>query len=185
MKQFLIFGLGNPGSEFSHTRHNLGADMVDVWANEAMQQGKMVSDWRTHEKFHARIREVSFDEVEVTILSQLVFMNDSGKVLSAYLRYHELERKNILLIHDEIELPLGDTKIQEDGSAKGHNGVRSIHEHLGDTNIPRLKIGVGRPHDTTPIEKFVLSTFAPSEKEVLKQREAEILQIITTRVLAA
>ncbi len=185
MKQFLLFGLGNPGSEFSHTRHNVGADMADAWANEMMQRGNTVSDWRTHEKFHARVREISFDDVEVVLLSQLVFMNDSGKVLSSYLRYRELDRKNILLIHDEIELPLGDIKIQEDGSAKGHNGVRSIHEHLGDTNIPRLKIGVGRPHDATPIEKFVLSTFTPSEKEILKQRESEILQIITTRVLAA
>ncbi|OGY31244.1 MAG: aminoacyl-tRNA hydrolase [Candidatus Andersenbacteria bacterium RIFCSPHIGHO2_02_FULL_45_11] len=182
MKKYVVFGLGNPGEQFSHTRHNLGADMVLAWLERMARDGADVSDWNSHEKFHARVCEVRMGDVVITVLAPLVFMNESGKVLSSYLRYHPLERKNILVVHDDLELPLGEVKLQQDGSAHGHNGVRSIHEFLGDTDVPRLRIGISRPADTTPVDKFVLATFTPDEKTALKEREAEISEAITSFV---
>ncbi len=180
MKQFLVFGLGNPGEQFSHTRHNLGADMVVAWLAQIADDGADVSGWKSHEKFHARACEVRMNDAVVTVLSPLVFMNESGKVLSSYLRYHPIERKNILIVHDDIELALGEVKFQQDGSAHGHNGVRSIHEFLGDMDVPRLRIGIGRPQDATPVDKFVLATFTPDEKAILQQKENETVEAITS-----
>lgn len=179
MKKFLLFGLGNPGGDFSHTRHNLGADMVGKWIEYMRVKSASVSNWKTHEKFHTRVCDVVYGDYFVTILSPLVFMNESGKVVDAYLRYNPLERDQIIVVRDDLELPLGDTKFQSSGSAHGHNGVRSIHEYLGDTNIPQFRIGIGRPSDTTPIEKFVLETFTPEEKKILEEKQKSILEKIT------
>ncbi len=179
MKQCVVFGLGNPGDQFSHTRHNLGTDMVLAWIEHMKSRDADVSQFQSHEKFHARSCEVRMGETGITVLVPLVFMNESGTVVSSYLRYHPIVRENIVVIHDDIELNLGEIKFQKDGSAHGHNGVRSIHEYLGDTNIPRLRIGIGRPSDAIPVEKFVLSTFAPEEKSVLKAKENEIVEVIT------
>jgi PTH1 family peptidyl-tRNA hydrolase len=179
MKQYVLFGLGNPGEQFSHTRHNLGTDMVVAWLANMQEHDVEISEFKSHEKFHARSCEIRTDETAITVLIPLVFMNESGKVISSYLRYHPIDRENILVIHDDIELNLGELKFQKDGSAHGHNGVRSIHEFLGDTNVPRLRIGIGRPQDATPVEKFVLSTFTPEEKAVLQERESAIIEAIT------
>lgn len=183
MERFVLFGLGNPGNQFVHTRHNIGADVVLAWIERAEAEGARVSEWRTHEKFHARVCEVAMDDRIVVVLSQIVFMNDSGRVLSAYLRYNEIDTNNILIVHDDLELALGEIKMQETGSAHGHNGVRSIIEHMGNSDIARLRIGIGRPSDATPVEKFVLSSFSPIEREALQAKQPEILQMISGRLL--
>lgn len=178
MQQHVVFGLGNPGEQFAHTRHNLGSDMVAAWLKHIAENGANVFGWKSHEKFHARACEVRTGDVVVTLLVPLVFMNESGKVISSYLRYHPIERKSILIVHDDLELALGEVKFQEDGSAHGHNGVRSVHEFLGDMNVPRLRIGIGRPQDATPVDKFVLATFTPDEKVILETKQEEILRAI-------
>ncbi len=182
MKQFVVFALGNPGKEFESTRHNLGVDILSLWIEHMRSRGMSVSQLKTHEKFHARVCEVSYADTIVSILFPLVFMNESGKVLASYLRYHPLERECILVVHDDLEVPLGETKFQLNGSAHGHNGVRSIHEYLGDTDVPQLRIGIGRPGDATPIDKFVLSTFTPQEKTILQEKEQSILTVISQRL---
>lgn len=182
MKRFVLFGLGNPGKEFEHTRHNIGADSVQKWIAAMQEKGATISPLKTHEQFHALARDVSIDDAVVTILTPLVFMNESGKPLAAYLRYNPTDTKNIFLVHDDLELSLGELKFQQTGSAHGHNGVRSIHEYLGHMDIPRLRIGIGRPTDTMPIEKFVLATFTPEEKAVLKEKEGEIIEAISLRL---
>lgn len=178
MEHQLLIGLGNPGEQFSHTRHNLGADMVAAWVESASAKGAQVSAWKAHEKFHANGCEVVYGDSTVTVLAPLVFMNESGKVLFSYLRYHSLDRNSILVVHDDLELPLGEIKFQQEGSAHGHNGVRSIHEYLGDTNIPRLRIGIGRPGDTRPVDQFVLASFTPEEKTILHNKQQDIIDAI-------
>lgn len=182
MKEFVLFGLGNPGEAFRHTRHNLGADVVVSLIEYMRTLGASVSSFKAHEKFHAQVCEIVYADTRVTILSPLVFMNESGKVLASYLRYHPVEREHILVIHDDLEVPLGEVKFQEKGSAHGHNGVRSIHEYLGDMDVPQLRIGIGRPVDATPIDKFVLASFSPQEKEVLREKESEAIIAITQYV---
>ncbi|HSX24821.1 MAG TPA: aminoacyl-tRNA hydrolase, partial [Candidatus Andersenbacteria bacterium] len=102
-----------------------------------------------------------------------------GKAVAQYLRYNEINKKNILVIHDDLELALGDVKYQEAGSAHGHNGMRSIHQYVGDTDIPQLRIGIGRPIDQRPIEKFVLEKFKPEERAILQEKRQVILDAIT------
>lgn len=185
MQSRLLVGLGNPGEQFSHTRHNIGADMVSAWLLFMKDKGADVSNFKNHEKFHSRICEVRHGDMCITVLESLVFMNESGKSVTTYLRYHPLDRENILVVHDDLELALGEVKFQQDGSAHGHNGMRSIHEYLGDTNIPRLRIGIGRPQDAAPVEKFVLATFTPEEKAVLKSKEAGIIEAMTASLLSS
>jgi PTH1 family peptidyl-tRNA hydrolase len=179
MKKLVLFGLGNPGDQFSHTRHNLGMDMVQAWVDDVKDRGVEVSERKTHESFHARMCEVKIGDATITVLAPLVFMNESGKVLVSYLRYHPIEREHILVVHDELELSLGEIQLQKEGSAHGHNGVRSLHEYLGDMNIPRLRIGIGRPQDATAIDKFVLSTFTAEEKTVLATQKPNIVDAIS------
>ncbi len=178
MEQLLLFGLGNPGEKFDGTRHNLGADVVRAWIDAAQASGARVSDWKTEEALRARTRTVSFDEKNVTVLASLVFMNDSGVALAEYMRYYQREKDSVLVVHDDLELALGEIKIQTGGSAKGHNGVRSIYEHMGDAEITRLRIGIDRPQDETPVERFVLSKFTEEEREVLERKKKEILEAI-------
>lgn len=154
MEQILLFGLGNPGEKFVGTRHNLGADVIAA------------------QKFPPH----------VIVVAPKLYMNDSGKTLAEYMRYYKIEAKNVLIVHDDLELALGEMKMQTGGSAKGHNGIRSIYEHLGNADIARLRIGIGHPGDETPVEKFVLSKFTEEEKAVLKSREKEILENITSFV---
>ena len=119
-------------------------------------------------------------------------MNESGKVLHAYLRYHPLEREQMLVLYDDLELQLGEMKFQASGSAHGHNGMRSVHEYMGNTNVPQLRIGIGRPFaqratggaaaQVMPIDKYVLSTFTPDEKRILEEKESGILEALTSFV---
>lgn len=184
MKQFVLLGLGNPGEEFTHTRHNLGVDILALWIEWMREQGATISDMKTHEKFHARVCEVTYADTVVSVLFPLVFMNESGKTLSSYLRYHPVERECVSVAHDELELPLGEVKVQRTGSAHGHNGMRSIHEYLGDMDVPQVRIGIGRPSDTTPIDKFVLSTFTPEEKKLLETKRESILTTISETIFS-
>ncbi len=151
MEQVLLFGLGNPGEKFVGTRHNLGADVIAA------------QDFSSH----------------VVVVEPKLYMNDSGKTLAEYMRYYKIEAKDVLIVHDDLELALGEMKLQIGGSAKGHNGIRSIQEHLGNADIARLRIGIGRPEDDMPVEKFVLAKFTEEEKAILKSREKEILEAIS------
>lgn len=182
MNTFLLIGLGNPGKQFDGTRHNLGKDVLKSFISELENDGAEAGDVRVREAFHGEYQEVIYQDIKIIALYPLVFMNECGKTVSQYVRYNPIDRKNILLIHDDLELPVGEYKFQESGSAKGHNGVRSIHEYLGDTEIPRLRIGIGRPVDGMEVEKFVLAKFTPEEKEVLQQKQHELFEVIVRRL---
>lgn len=179
MQHKLIIALGNPGEKFEHTRHNLGQDIITAWIATVKEGGANVRDMQSKESMHARIQEIILNDTKITILFPDVFMNESGKAVMQYLKYNEIKHSDILIIHDDLELSLGETRLQESGSAKGHNGVRSIHEYLGTLDIPRLRIGIARPANEKPIEKFVLETFTSQEQEVLRDKQEDILKTIT------
>ena len=182
MKHVLVVALGNPGEKFTHTRHNLGQDVVLSWVDMMREKGADVHVMQSKESLHARIQEIVFNDTKITILYPDVFMNESGKAVMQYLRYNEVEHKNIIIIHDDLELPLGEIKFQESGSAKGHNGVRSIHEYLGTLDIPRLRIGIGRPEDQKPIDVFVLEKFTEEERAGLDAKKQGMLDAITETI---
>jgi PTH1 family peptidyl-tRNA hydrolase len=170
----LIIGLGNPGEQFERTRHNLGKDIVLAWVEYMRELGAQISEKKSQEKLHATTQDILYQDTKITILIPDVFMNESGKALAQYLRYSDIDPRDILVVHDDLELPLADVKYQESGSAHGHNGVRSIHDYLGDTDIAQLRVGIGRPQqEAMPIEKFVLEKFMPEEHVVLQAKQQD------------
>lgn len=162
MKEILVVGLGNPGSRFISTRHNLGQRAVENWCTYI--HNTIEPKWR--ESSNGLYREASL--AGVTCLIPLTFMNDSGQAVLSYINSHHTDSHNMLIVHDDLELPLGAIRLVAQGSAKGHNGVRSIQRALGTDTIPRLRLGIGRPSDGSSIDDFVLSPFAPAEKPVVE-----------------
>lgn len=144
----LIVGLGNPGEKYVHTRHNLGARVVAA--------------------FVQKMGEDALKQQGIAWLLPTVNMNDSGTPVADYLRQLPLEPSQVLLVHDDLELPLGEIKFQPGGSARGHKGVRSVHEKLGTTEIPRLRLGIGRPA-TGDVFDYVLENFTEEEEAIVEQ----------------
>jgi PTH1 family peptidyl-tRNA hydrolase len=154
----LIAGLGNPGSRYDRTRHNLGFRVVDLLAKrwgvdhyDARFDGE-VAKGRPHGK-------------QVLLLKPQTFMNLSGTSVAASARFHKIAPEHVWIIHDDLDLPLGSLRIRADGSAGGHNGVKSVIERLGTPKFVRFRIGVGRPASAIPIEDYVVQPFGADERE--------------------
>ena len=160
---YLIAGLGNPGIRYRNTRHNVGFRVVNQWAKSL---GVRLSGRR----FESRNTRTTFQAKPVILLRPLTYMNESGKSVRACADYFRLREENILVIHDDIDLPLGKIRIARGGGAGGHKGVLSIIHHLGVRQFPRLKIGIGRPrYDGESIEDYVLSPFYGDEKKIVEE----------------
>lgn len=157
----LIVGLGNPGQEYQSTRHNLGARVVQQWASASVPTAPI----------HI-------------LLPEKFFMNDSGQTVAQWLKNKTLTSKDILIVHDDVEMPLGQWQLKSGGSARGHNGVRSIHHVLGTTDVPRLRIGVGKPA-TGALKDFVLGKFTPDEEQQIAAIMPALLQALTDYSLAS
>lgn len=151
-----IVGLGNPGKQYSYTRHNIGFMIVDALAEH------FGSSW--HQKDSMEIADIRINENRVILVKPQTFMNSSGKVVP-YLNKQGIKPESILVIHDELELPFGKLKYKNGGSAKGHNGLRSIIEH-GGPDFPRLCVGIGRPAQKEMVGTYVLQNFSETEKDV-------------------
>jgi PTH1 family peptidyl-tRNA hydrolase len=164
----LVAGLGNPGREYTSTRHNLGFMVTDRLA-----EGWSAS-WRS--KFSARLAEARDGDLRVALLQPQTFMNLSGRSVAAAMRFYKLEPGALVVVHDEIDLPLGDVRAKFGGGLAGHNGLRSLRESLGTADFARVRIGIGRPErgDQTPVADWVLRPF-PADVEVaaLVERGAE------------
>lgn len=162
----LVVGLGNPGSRFSNTRHNVGALAVEKLARQLGVGG------REDRQAQATI----YDAPRIQLMTPLVFMNEAGRSVAAVMAKSNLKPENILVIHDDLDLLPGEMKIKEGGSAGGHNGVRSIIATLKTDKFPRLRLGIGRPFPnkpTTPeeeaiVSQFVLEPFKPDELQKIE-----------------
>jgi PTH1 family peptidyl-tRNA hydrolase len=165
----LIVGLGNPGLQYVGTRHNVGFMLLDYLAQES-NVSFAESKWKA-----LVAKTVIWDE-SVVLLKPETFMNASGTAVAAVAQYYKLSTDNIIVIHDDLDLPLGRIKIISGGGAGGHKGIRSSIEYLGTKNFPRIKIGIGRPSTPIPPEKYVLARFGPDELEVIKQRMAVVVE---------
>ncbi|MGE4168524.1 MAG: aminoacyl-tRNA hydrolase [Candidatus Babeliales bacterium] len=144
-----IIGLGNPGPKFTHNRHNIGFLVLDALAE------KHGGTW--HTKDNLAYAELRAPEGVVVLVKPQTFMNSSGKVIP-FLQKKGIKPENILVVHDELELPFGQHKLRLGGSAKGHNGLRSIIDMIGK-DFWRLSCGVGRPENREDVGNYVLSDF--------------------------
>lgn len=159
-----VVGLGNPGQQYVYTRHNIGFRIVEALAE------KFYGSWQTSgAMMHSTIK---INGQNIILIKPLTFMNDSGKVFS-FLHKKGIKQENILVAHDEIELPFGDIKLKFDGSTKGHNGLKSIVAH-GGSAFYRMRFGVDRPAHPAQVPDYVLAKFKESETEIVSGIQASV-----------
>jgi peptidyl-tRNA hydrolase, PTH1 family len=161
----LVAGLGNPGREYALTRHNLGWVVLDAFA---AKQGLV---WKKDVRFEAEVARWDFSPGRTRwFVKPLTFMNESGRSLAAFARFHKLEPAAITAVYDDLAIDLGLVKVSVTGSAGGHNGVASLLEHLGDGFI-RYRLGIG-PKQPPQIDMadFVLGKFTPEQHTLLTQK---------------
>jgi peptidyl-tRNA hydrolase, PTH1 family len=154
----LVVGLGNPGDEFARTRHNVGAEVVEKLAQRhgaKLKKGKE----------RARVDEVRVAGKRVALAIPLTYMNDSGESVGLLARRYGVEPEQVVIVHDELDLPVAVLKLKSGGGLAGHNGLRSIAKQLGTPDFIRLRVGVGRPGrgDPRPLADYVLSNFEPHD----------------------
>lgn len=151
-----ILGLGNPGPKFEFTPHNIGFLILDQICDQ------YYGTW--HEKKNMLIANITISDAKITLVKPQTFMNLSGEVLP-YLNKQGIKLENILVVHDEIDYPFGKINFKQGGSARGHNGLRSLIAHGGDSFL-RLRVGVGRPDDPKDVGNFVTAPFQESDEQV-------------------
>jgi PTH1 family peptidyl-tRNA hydrolase len=169
----LVVGLGNPGDRYRDTRHNVGFMALERLACEE------AVTFRQQVKFHGLVAEVGQGPQRLRLLMPHTYMNDSGRSIRAALGWFSLRPDELLVVVDDMDLPLGRLRLRASGSAGGHNGLRSAIAHLGTEAFPRLRIGIGAPADT-PAERrartlgHVLGRFSPQEQPLLEDVLSEV-----------
>jgi len=158
---WIIVGLGNPGSDYDRTRHNVGFRVLDALAEEL---GVKVN----RSRFRALTASAAVGREKVLLMKPQTFMNASGLAVEAAAHFYKVPPERILVIFDDISLPVGKIRIRGDGSAGGHNGLKSIISSLGSQAFPRIKVGVGaKPHPDYDLADWVLSRFSALEEKNL------------------
>jgi len=166
----LIIGLGNPGQSYYYQRHSIGFRVLDAYAAQES------ICWRT--KNNMAYAEVSLDNRTVSLVKPQTYMNSSGAVLPAFLK-QGIKPEEILVVHDELELPFGKLATKVGGSAKGHNGLKSIIAALGSDQFMRLRFGISRPALKEQVPDYVLQNFAEQPEEVERLISESSLLIAT------
>ncbi len=157
----MIVGLGNPGPAYRHTRHNFGFLALDELSDELNIQVKRL-------KFKAMLGEGRFGDRRVILVKPMTFMNESGRAVAPLLRFFKLPHSNLLVIHDDLDLPLGTLRLRPSGGTSGQRGMASIIAQLGTQEFPRMRLGIGRPPGQMDPVDYVLKDFLPSEHELVK-----------------
>jgi peptidyl-tRNA hydrolase, PTH1 family len=158
---FLIAGLGNPGAEYAANRHNIGFMVLDALAHQ-----EKALPWRR--KFQAELSFLDFVGDKVLLLKPQTFMNLSGQSIGEALRFHKIALSNLIVFHDELDLPLGTVRVKYGGGDAGHNGLRSITAHCGPL-YRRVRLGISHPGDKSLVHQHVLSDFSASERARVEQ----------------
>jgi len=156
---WLIVGLGNPGPEYRGTRHNVGFEVIDHLADDH----RIKLDQSKHK---ARFGIGVVEDTTVVLVKPLTFMNLSGQAVAPLAKQFDIKPEKILVIADDLDLPVGKNRLRPKGSAGGHNGHKSLIQHLGTEEYPRLKIGIGNVGKTQTID-HVLGTFPPDERDII------------------
>lgn len=169
---FLIVGLGNPGKKYEYTRHNVGFMALDCFM-DSKDLNKQMKKWDGELSF------CRFGEKTVILLKPLTFMNLSGEAVSAVMSFYKIPVENLLVISDDISLPVGKIRIRRSGTHGGHNGLRDIITKIGSDNFKRIKIGVGeRTNPDYDLADWVLSRFKSDEIALLKEKFALVNEAV-------
>lgn len=157
-----IVGLGNPGAQYANTRHNAGFMAVDELAR---RWGVAV----TQNKCKALVGEGRLTEAKIALLKPMTYMNLSGESLRAFMDYYKAKLDDLIVVYDDLDTEVGKIRLRYQGSAGGHNGIKSIIQHLGTPNFNRVRIGISRPKPGLVASDYVLSPFAKSEAEAVRK----------------
>ena len=156
-------GLGNPGEQYEHTRHNVGWRALDEAAELAKVPVQKL-------KYRALTNTCELGGARVLLMKPVTFMNLSGESVGQAARFYKVPPERVLVFSDDVSLPVGKLRIRKSGSAGGHNGLKSIIQHLGTDQFPRIKIGVGgKPHPDYDMADWVLGKFPPEDKKVIDE----------------
>ena len=170
----VVVGLGNPGSKYDQTRHNIGFDLVDRLA--LGQSGVKFS-----RKFDAEITEIELDFRRVLLVKPMTFMNLSGKAVGQVMQFYKIDIVDLMVICDDLSLPLGRLRIRSGGSDGGQKGLRDIARVLGTDRFPRMRIGIGEQGELDAAD-FVLARFRPSERPAVENGMIRALQAVSVWV---
>lgn len=158
MDKYLIIGLGNPGQKYENTKHNAGFIALDYFAS----QNNFIFN---ADIFEGIFHKLKYDEKEVFFLKPQTFMNLSGDCVVKFINFYKIDIKNILVVYDDLDLPIGKIKIKKNGSSGGQNGIKDIIKKLGTEEIKRIKIGIGRPKNKNDsITNYVLSKISNEDQ---------------------
>jgi PTH1 family peptidyl-tRNA hydrolase len=163
---WLVVGLGNPGREYEHSRHNAGARAVESLAGRL---GTRLS----RSKFRALVGEARTDGVPLKLAFPTTFMNDSGQAVAPLARWHKIGPDHLIVVHDELDLPVGQLRLKKGGGTAGHHGLDSIVASLGTKDFYRVRIGVGKPGHTGETINWVLDRLPKGDAEALRLAEEE------------
>ena len=173
---YLIVGLGNPGSKYELTRHNAGFLALDYFAD---QHGFSLGS----EKWQGVYCRDHLAVVRILLVKPQTYMNKSGECVARFADFYKIQPANILVVHDDLDLPPGRIKVVSRGGAGGHNGIRSIISHLGTPDFARLKLGIGRPERNeqgqgVPVDRYVLAGFSDAQFALFNERLPSVKEAI-------
>lgn len=181
----LIVGLGNPGAEYEHTRHNAGFMAIEYFANEVLKLSS--SEWR--EKFNGYFCSTQWSNQKILLLKPDTYMNESGRAVSAACKFFKISPEQVCVLHDELDIPLGSAKCKLGGGDGGHNGLKSISQSLGTKNYNRIRIGISRPkfaekadNKRDLVHSWVLGRFSRDESRELQGVLTAVGSALTTLI---
>jgi len=173
----LIVGLGNPGAQYEQTRHNAG-----FWFVEAIAR-RHGGSFKSENKFHGEACKVLVEGKELWLLKPMTFMNKSGQAIAALARFYKIDPENILVAHDELDLPPGAVRLKQGGGHGGHNGLRDTITQLGGSrDFQRLRIGIGHPGHSSQVTGYVLGKAPADEQRLMEQAIDDALDILPLAV---
>lgn len=158
----LIVGLGNPGKEYEKQRHNAGFLFLD-WLT-----GEESLNWSLESRFNSEVASWSTNEEKVLLVKPQTFMNESGEAVQSLISYYKLSPADVLLVHDDVDIPLGEFREVYARGAAGHHGVESVQDRLKTSELQRIRLGIGRPEGEQKVESYVLEDFTPTQREKLE-----------------
>lgn len=159
---YLIIGLGNPGSEYEATRHNLGFLAVEELAKKLG-----LAEFKNKTKVHAFVGESIFEDKKIILAQPTTFMNNSGLAAQALLNWYKILPEHLIVIHDDVDLEVGQVRVRPSGGAGGHHGIESIIAHINSTEFNRIRVGIGRESLSGDVSGYVLGKIKPEEQDIL------------------
>jgi PTH1 family peptidyl-tRNA hydrolase len=172
----LVVGLGNPGAEYEKTRHNAGFWLVDelAWQHKAAL--------RAEGKYFGEVARAVLPGGDLWLLKPMTYMNLSGQAVGALARFYKIAPEEILVVHDELDLPPGAARFKQGGGHGGHNGLKDIIAKIGSPNFWRLRIGIGHPGDRNEVANFVLKKARAEEQQAIDDAIAKAMQVMAQAI---